>query len=270
MALNLAGIAKSAVRHVVPQPILQARYERYFFGTAEWQNLHLGVFESFDEADAFAACRGVRPHFGLDHVKWLQEHRGLSTHDYPVLFWLGRLVADDIRLVDLGGSVGVTYYAYKAVLPLPPTLRWQVCELPEVVPLGQRIAQERGETALSFTTDRMAIDGAAILLAAGVLQYVRTTLAELLQALPAPPRHVLVNRLPLTTQRSSFVTLQNGGAGIQSYRIANDAEFVEQLRRAGYRVVDRWRCMENTTQIPFHPDLTLDHFSGFYLTRDSG
>jgi len=269
MALNLAEIAKSAVRHVVPRPILQARYERHFFRTTEWKNLHLGVFESFEEADAFAACRGVQPHFGLDHVKWLGEHRGLSTHDYPMLFWLGRLVADAVRLVDLGGSVGVAYYAYKAVLPLPPTLHWQICELPEVVPLGQRIARERGETALSFTTDQIAIDGASILFAAGALQYVRSTLAELLQTLPAPPRHVLVNRLPLT-DRSSFVTLQNGGAGIQSYRIANDAEFIEQLRRAGYRVVDRWRCLENATQIPFYPDLTLDHFSGFYLTRDSG
>ncbi|HSI59500.1 MAG TPA: hypothetical protein VLA16_18195, partial [Ideonella sp.] len=58
--------------------------------------------------------------------------------------------------------------------------------------------------------------------AAGVLQYVRSTLDELLQILPAPPRHVLVNRLPLTMDRRSFVTLQNGGADIQAYRIAND------------------------------------------------
>jgi putative methyltransferase (TIGR04325 family) len=269
MPPNLAGVVKSAVRHVMPRSFLESRYERYFFGTPEWKNLHLGVFESFEEADAFAAARGVHPHFGLDHEKWLREHRGLSAHDYPMLFWLSHLVCEDARVVDLGGSVGVSYYAYKAVRPFPPTLHWRVCELGEVVPLGQRIARERGETALSFTTDLSAIDGASILFAAGVLQYVRSTLAELLDAVSTPPRHVLINRLPLTTQRGSFVTLQNGGAGIQSYRVDNEGEFLQELQRSGYRVVDRWRCLENATEIPFHPELTLDHFSGFYLTRDS-
>ncbi|WP_372527869.1 methyltransferase, TIGR04325 family [Piscinibacter sp.] len=270
MSTDLVQSLKSVLRFLVPKSILMARYERYFFCTQRWQNLHLGVFDSFQAASEFASRRGVIPRFALDHEKWLQEHQGLSPHDYPMMFWLSRMLQEeeDMRVVDLGGSVGVTYYAYKPVMKFPAGLRWQVCELDDVVQLGRRIAQERGEPALSFTSDLKVLDGAPVLFAAGVIQYIEPRLVEVLSAVKYPPKHLLINRIPLTMDRATFVTLQNGGAGIQSYRIENHREFTDGLNRLGYREVDRWRCLENSTYIPFHPDVALNHFEGFYFVRD--
>jgi putative methyltransferase (TIGR04325 family) len=266
---DLLPTLKSVVRLLTPQFLLSARYERHFFRSRRWENLHLGVFESFEAAREFAARRDVVPRFDLDHEAWLKQRVRLSPHDYPMLFWLGRTFEEGMRVVDLGGSVGVSCYAFRPFMHFPEGLQWQVCELEDVVPLGRRIAQERGESALSFTSDLASLEGANVLFTAGTLQYIESSLAQLLAVLANPPKHLLINRIPLTRRRSSFVTLQNGGEGVQAYRISNAKEFVDDLERLGYREVDRWKCLENSAPIPLHPDLSLSNFDGFYFVREA-
>ena len=266
---DLVPTLKSVVRLLTPQFLLSARYERHFFRSRRWENLHLGVFESFEAAREFAARRNVVPRFDLDHEAWLRERVRLSAHDYPMMYWLGRALEEDVRIVDLGGSVGVSCYAFRPFMSFPVGLQWQVCELENVVPLGRRIAQERGEGVLSFTSDLGSLDGASVLFTAGTLQYIESTLAQLLGGLKNPPTHLLINRIPLTRRRSSFVTLQNGGEGVQAYRISNAREFVDELVRLGYREVDRWKCLENSALIPLHPELSLSSFDGFYFVREA-
>jgi len=269
--MSLRSAALRTAEPFIPRPLRDALHLRRFFAARQWRNLHWGVFDSFDAANAFVRARGEAPRFDMDQTRWLSDRQALLPHDYPMLFWLDHLLhvpgAQHLsRIVDLGGSVGISYIAYKPYLELPPDLMWVVCELPEVAEFGRQVAHERGETRLSFHTDFSPLDGADLLFTAGTIQYLETPLDELLAGVERAPPHLLINRLPLTPHKR-FVTLQNSGVAVWPYRIDNDDAFVGSLTRLGYRLVDRWKCLQNSTDIPFHPELRLDHFHGFYFTR---
>lgn len=258
---------KKIANGLLPQPLLRSLLQRQFLTTRTWSNRHWGVFDSFDSANAWAAAHGETPHFELDQLDWLKSRLVLKSHDYPVLFWLGKILdSRPARVFDLGGSVGMTFLAYRALLPSVANLRWQVCELPETVALGPAVAEEYQAPQLSFTSEVQLASGADVLFSAATLQYVETPLAQTLASLPQSPPHVLINRLPLTRQRG-FVTLQHSGTAMSANAIANDREFVQAMVGAGYRLVDRWHCLENTTAIPLHPELTVPWFHGFYFVR---
>lgn len=265
----MSAALRALAHKVVPDALLAPLLKRRFFATQSWANRHWGVFESFAEANQCVANEGKQPHFTLDHAAWLEEHQRLKTHDYPMLHWLTQILdGRAARIVDLGGSIGATYYAYDRYTRFPPGLQWHVCELPEAVEEGRRIAQERGATALEFSSDLESLEGADILFAAGAVQYIETPVTTLLAGLRKPPRHVLINKLPLTSQRAGFVTLQHSGKSASPYHIANHHAFVKSMAALGYKRRDHWKCLENFTSIPLHPHLTLPHFHGFYFERD--
>lgn len=252
----------------IPAPIRRIRHEWRFFRTRRWENLYLGVFEDFGSARDFASTHGTESGYVIDQRQWLAEHADLWPHDYPMLFWLSRIIGPDDRVFDLGGSIGASYFAFQRVFGFPEGVRWQVCELPDVVAEGRELAARRGETALEFTADLSAVDGAAILFTAGALQFVEPTLAEILGRCERPPTHLLINRLPVGDQPRRFVTLQNTGASITPCRVENFAQLGRELAALGYREVDRWKCLQNSMHIPLHGELALKHFHGFYFLME--
>jgi putative methyltransferase (TIGR04325 family) len=261
--VELTQIAAMLVKPVVPARVWQWRTDRYFFSAQGWQNLHLGKFTSFPEANEFASRRGVQVGYRLDHSEWGQIQATIKVHDYPVLYWLGRLLEKDSVLCDFGGSVGVCYYAYGERLQFPEGLSWVVCELPEPVALGAQLAIQRKARGLSFTTDRAAMDGCQVLLAAGVLPFLEQRLPNLLGGLAHPPRHILINRLPLCREIPAYVTLQNTGHSVTPMRIDNHAQFIDDMEQSGYELVDSWKCFENSLRVPQHPECEVRHFHGF-------
>lgn len=264
----------SAVSRIIgPLMPLSVRRRREcwrFFNTHEWRNLHWGVFDSLEMAETYALQHGQPAHYTLDQRKWLAERQTLAPHDYPVLHWMERAMQRSSprlsRIADLGGSVGVSYFTFEPFLPLRTGVVWQICELPETVQLGHKIARERGETHLQFTSEVADLDGADILFTAGTIQFIPTPLHEMLARLTSPPAHLLINRLPLS-QFDEYFTLQNSGTSVAPCRIANDGAFVKSLTDAGYALIDRWQCLQNNIHIPFHPERTLTHFHGLYLER---
>lgn len=255
------------VKPLLPSWIQQRYAARHFFSSTGWQNLHLGRFASFEEANAFARQHRVGTHYRLDHREWAQIQNTIKAHDYPVIHWLGRLLTENSVLCDFGGSVGVCYYAYRERVRFPPGLSWRVCELPEPAALGAQIALERQADGLSFTTDHTAMDGCDVLLAAGVLPFVDAPLPALLSDLAHPPQHILINRLPLSGAGAGFVTLQNTGHSITPMRIDSQPSFIASMADMGYEVADSWKCFENSLHVPAHPECTLRHFHGFCFTR---
>lgn len=266
MPMKIIEMAKPWIKPLVPRVIRERISRRHFFEARGWQNLHWGVFGSVSDALAYAAKFGARTRFDTDHEATLRRHLTLRPHDYPILYWLTRLLPaiGDGRFVDFGGSYGASYYGYRDRLPLPSGMLWTVHDLPEVVARGRAIAEERAAHALHFTDRIGTIDGAEILFTAGTLQYIETPLADIIGALNKPPRHILVNRLALTGGLP-YVTLQNTGVSISPCRVDNVTAFTTGLTRLGYVQEDSWRCLENSTEVPFHPECTLDHFLGFYF-----
>jgi putative methyltransferase (TIGR04325 family) len=88
--------------------------------------------------------------------------------DYPVLFWLTKLLRPGMRIFDFGGHVGVAYHCFSKYLDYPPDLEWTVCDVPAVIAEGAAIAKQRSTPGkISFTSRFEDAEGCDLLLAAG-------------------------------------------------------------------------------------------------------
>jgi putative methyltransferase (TIGR04325 family) len=225
-----------------------------------------GVYASFAEAlQDVPKGRAV----GYDQPAMAAMYRDRMSRvypaDYPVLYWLARCLPGARRLFDFGGHVGIQYYSYRRYLDHPAGMRWVVCDVPEVVRAGRRIAAEEARTDVAFVERLDEASGADILLAAGSLQYLEASFFHTaLAGLAARPRHVLVNKLPVHAARQ-FVTLQDTGPACHPYTVFESGPFVSAICALGYELVDRWENAELSCRVPFHPDHDVPAYSGFYF-----
>jgi putative methyltransferase (TIGR04325 family) len=268
----ILGKAHRALDRLADWPVLggwlREKYDRVF-ETNRDDNLFRGVFATFAEAEA-SAPRSLP--LGYDHpgpaAMYVERTRNTYPTDYPVLFWLQKLLRGDAtRIFDLGGHTGVSYYAYRRYLEYPRTLLWQVQDVPAVVERGRSLAVEMDPGGQLSFTDRFAdAEGADILAAQGSLQYLPETLAERLAILKSPPRHLILNLTPLHAKHS-FFTLQSIGTAFCPYRVTARSEFQSAYEKLGYELADSWVNPEKRCHIPFHPEHSLDHYLGFYFRR---
>lgn len=247
-----------------------AAYERRFTREKPRGNLYRGVYSTFAAAQATAPSS--RP-LGYDNEAaasmYRERTRQLFVSDYPVMLWMERLFRSGAKSVfDLGGHIGLAYYAFQKQLEYPAGLTWRVFDVPAVARAGEEwAATHDAGKCLSFAAKPEEVDGADILLAAGALQYLDYTLAELLAPLARRPRHLIVTLLPVHPGESYF-TVQNIGTAYCPYRISAEPAFVESLKALGYSQRDRWEDANRTCRIPFHPGYSLDHYVGYCFSRD--
>ncbi len=182
----------------------------------------------------------------------------LESYDYPVLFWLSKLLREDGAsaargVFDYGGHVGVKHYAYSPHLEGVP--EWTVCDVPAAAKRGAEIAQKRGARGLLFTDDFTQADGKGILLCLGALQYIEPTLAQQLNRIPkaSQPKHVIINTTAFT-EEPAFYTLNSFGTAFASYKIQNVGVFVAEMREAGYRLLDQWENPGRSCSVPFQTE----------------
>lgn len=248
--------------------MLERRFDRRFASNTR-SNLFRGRYATF-EAAARASPSNRPVGYDNEAAAAMYDERAARLHatDYPVLFWLQQLFAQGKRSVfDLGGHVGVSYYAYRRVLAYPPGLTWTVCDVPAVIARGRTLAGERDPArALGFTDRFEGADGADILLAMGSLQYLPETLAERLSTLVRTPRHLLLNITPLH-EHESFFTLQGIGTAYCPYRITARGEFLGSLAALGYELVDQWENPDKRCEIAFDPGHSIEGYCGFHLER---
>lgn len=264
--------AHRAVERIAGWPLvdtyLRRQYDRRFEANRD-ANLFRGVFDTFD-----AAAKSAPPTLplGYDHpgpaAMYLDRARKTYPTDYPMLFWLQKLLARGCtRFFDLGGHIGVSYYAYRRYLDYPAAMQWRVHDVPAVMEQGKRVASERDrEKQLGFAERFEEADGMEVLMAQGSVQYLPETLAERLARLEAPPGHVLLNLTPLH-ERHSYFTLQGIGTAYCPYRVTAVGEFLAAYDALGYKVVDTWENPDKSCPIPFHADRSLDRYHGFYFRR---
>lgn len=244
---------------VLARPWVRGRFRAHRRG-----NAYFGVYASY--ADARADIPASLPaDYDTDAAAGLYEDRltTIETSDYPALFWLRQLIdAGERRIVDLGGHVGLSYYAFNRFIAYPADLRWQVHDVPAVMRRGAALATERDSARQLEFVDLAAVDGCDVLMAKGALQYLEYSLSDLLKRQQVLPRHLLVNLTPLHPTRASF-TLQNIGVAVCPYRIGSLAEFVPEIEALGYRLIAHWEHSERRVEIPFHPEHSVQCYHGF-------
>lgn len=268
--MSLHGIVVETLKLPLLMPLARHLYHGYFERQRKG-NHYLGVHASYAEALA-AVPAGLRK--GFDHAdaagQYRNRARNLWIGDYPVLYWLQRLLDGGCRRVfDLGGHIGVAYYAFQPYGRYPTDLHWLVSDLPTTMAAGREWAREHDPAGLlGFADDKQQADGQDLLLVLGAMQYFDYDFAAWLGTLAAPPPHLIINTTPLHDSRG-FYTLQNMGFACVPYHVQARPAFLEAMAALGYRVVDAWRNDERQCHVPFNDDCDVDGYSGFYLCRDN-
>jgi putative methyltransferase (TIGR04325 family) len=229
-----------------------------------------GVFDTY--AECLAAVPTSMP-TGYDNEAMSGMYRDrlarIYPGDYPALLWLGKAFADGAtRVFDLGGHVGIGYYAYRRYIDYPAGLSWQVHDVPAVMEAGRALARERDAwNELGFVDAAGAADAAAgsdVLFTSGCIQYLEETVAERIGKLARRPRWVIVNLLPLH-ESQAYWTVQSTGKAFCPYRIQKTDDFLSALGELGYRTMDLWENAEKRCNIVFAPQLSLDRYFGVAL-----
>lgn len=268
--MGLRGIAFEILKLPPFAPVGRRLYRRVFERQRKG-NHYFGIYSSHAEA-LNAVPASLRASF--DHDEAAAQYRNrthqLAIGDYPALYWMTRLVDEGCRRIfDLGGHIGVAYYAFQRDRAWPADLHWTVSDLPTTMQAGRAWALEHDPTRqLSFTDDKRQADGQDVLLVFGAMQYFDYDFASWLGTLASPPEHVIVGQTPMHDSRD-FHTLQNMGFACTPYRIQSRPTFVAAMARLGYRVVDAWKHDERECRVPFDPDHDVDGYSGFYLRRQN-
>ncbi len=242
------------------------RYKARFLDNAD-QNLFYGVYPTFGAA---AASAPAARHVGYDNEESanIAYASAITPWDYAPMFWLAQSFAQGMRSVfDLGGHVGVKYYAYRRPIGYPEALRWTVCDVPAVVERGRALARTRApEGCLHFTDRYEDASGHDVLFASGSLQYLPLTLAELIRKLATKPRRLIINTTPIHPSRS-FFTLNSIGTAFCAYRVQARDDFVKAVIDLGYERVDEWQNLGKGLQLPYEDGYDVPHYSGFCFNR---
>ena len=229
------------------------------------RNLFSGIYDSF-EAAATAAPNHQPHHYNHDAAASLYADMmsRIFDYDYPAMFWLQQSFAEGLRHVfDLGGHVGIKYYAFKPKLRPGNNIHWTVGDLPAIVDRGRALAQQKGvDDQLRFADALVEMSGCDVLFASGSLQYLPMTLAELLADLTQRPRRIIVNITPIHDEAAYF-TVNSIGVAYCPYRIQRRATFIKEVQDCGYVLRDHWRTPGKGMELPFNSSRSLNAYSGF-------
>ena len=219
-----------------------------------------GVFKSHHQALDHLGPNIPRSYEDIDlsdiHVQSFQE---MHLFDYPIIFWLMKLNGNFQSLIDLGGHIGVKYYAYSSQMPSLKKIKWNVIDVPHMLKRGRIIASERQAENLKFSEDISLVEHAEILFISGTLQYLDTTIGEILAKIDKLPAYVLLNKVPLHNGPNLW-TIENFGRAKIPYGISNRDEFKEIMRNRNYRLTDSWSIKSRSISIPFYEN-KLDGFA---------
>jgi putative methyltransferase (TIGR04325 family) len=244
-------------------PFLPNLYAKRVFARRDHPRIFTGIYPTYA-----AAAADIPPSRsgGWNHddasTLWVNKIDPVILSTYPVFFWLSQLLRQQSVIVDVGGSIGLTYYGYRRYGELPPEVAWIIVELPKLCEVGRRIAEREGATNLTFTDDLGDAPKCEILLSAGALQFMEHSIPGLLERLPSKPPYLLLNKLPVTPHEDCW-TLENFGPAVSPQRLFNERKFLDYFAGHGYRLRDRWVVENLDCLIPFHPNHFIKHFSGF-------
>lgn len=241
-------------------------YRRRFNNATGRQRLFRGIYPDFATASQEIPPKRLQGYDNEASAALMAHHRlRIFPFDYPVMFWLQKLLPECQMLFDFGGNVGISYFGYRRYLQYAPGLTWLIYDVDAVVAAGEQIARAEYAANLRFTTSLAELPNADLLLAAGSLQFIEDPLA-LLGAAPRLPRHLLLNKVPVRSLPAA-TTLHNMGSAFCPYRLFNRTEFVEGVLGLGYELVDEWANPDLVARIPFFPEHSLRAYSGFYFRR---
>jgi putative methyltransferase (TIGR04325 family) len=246
----------------------QRVYEKLFSENTT-RNLFHGVFKTFDEAQASAPLNRPKGYDNAESAALYFGHMQADPYDYPALLWLERSFAAGMNSVfDVGGHIGIKFYAFREHLQFPDELNWRVCDVPAVISRGKTAAIKRDPAKqLSFTSNYSDVEGFDVLFASGVIQYLPMTVSQWLAPVAGKPKRIIFNTSAIHPTESYF-TLNSIGTAYCPYRVTAHAEFLTQLEQLGYRMIDQWKTPgKGALHLPLQESYSIAEYSGFVFDR---
>jgi len=189
----------------------------------------------------------------------------IALWDYPVMFWLRRLLRESGCVLDAGGHMGTKYRAFRRHLRLEEKkIRWIIYDLPAIVNQGEKRALEEGLNKLEFIDTLSHAPGVDVMLVSGLLQYLDISFPDLVCQMRSLPQHIIVNKVALREEETIF-TLENFGVALVPYQIRNRQLFLKEIDEMGYTITDEWEIPSLSHVIPSHSDAGRSQSAGFYL-----
>lgn len=115
------SIAISSIINKIPfiRSLAKYRYKKLFTQEQD-QILFRGVFDTYLEAKNSAPSTKV---IGFDNDKparyYINRLEEFWAFDYPVVYWLNKILKDKSIIFDYGGNIGNLYYTYKKYVTYP-------------------------------------------------------------------------------------------------------------------------------------------------------
>jgi putative methyltransferase (TIGR04325 family) len=254
--------------HIGARPVVAWRNSKLFGPLLRFLLAYQRRFASYGEAKECAARYIVVGHEHPDNLRMHFEFSGLIREsDYAPLFYMAPNAGRFRKVFDFGGSVGNLFYAYKQELEFADDLKWVVYDLPEQLEMGRKVVQERREPRLSFTDKLADAAGADLFILSGSLHYFEKSLAEIVRDLPGLPPRVLVNRTPISRGDDMF-TVQDNKTFMVPCTVHGREKLIQGMKELGYTLRASWPIYERQLWVPDYPDLSNNHYSGFYFERD--
>ncbi|CAN5216146.1 hypothetical protein BH10PLA2_BH10PLA2_27120 [soil metagenome] len=223
------------------------------------------VFPDLDAARCVAEKYTECSHEGSRNAQSLSlSMESTRPSDYPVLHHLSGLVHPNLKVFDLGGTMGNLFYLYDRYLSFAAGVRWTVHDLPANMNRGREIARNRTEPRVQFADSPTEATGHDVLLISGSLHYFEFTLAGFLQGLEQRPCHVIVNRTPLVDAPTAAAVQSIGGVTV-ACKLLNRSELIAGMKEIGYELIDSWAVQEFSIRLPYDPDYWVKAYSGLYF-----
>jgi putative methyltransferase (TIGR04325 family) len=189
----------------------------------------------------------------------------VAPWDYPVVFWLERLLYESGCVLDAGGHMGTKYRAFRQYLRLEERkIRWIIYDLPVLVDQGKKRALEEGLNKLEFIDTLSNAPAVDIKLVSGLLQYLDIPFSDLVGQMRSLPQHIIVNKVALREEETIF-TLENFGVALVPYQIRNRQVFLNEIHSMGYDIMDEWEIPSLSHVIPSRSEAGRSQSAGFYL-----
>ena len=268
LSLDWAATWRHAKRSIKSLPFVAkidlAYQRRRYFSTAPGHP-YFGCFRSFEEARAW-----LPPSNEFDTTALVDEYVTVRTnrifaYDYPVIYWLGRAFhGGATRILDIGGSVGVHFKAYRPYLTYPSSILWKVIEVPAIAALGRELAPHDALHALTFADSLAAVEWPAdVWLSSGAIHYIEQGhVARLLDRAHSRPGYIILNKLPLYDGEDFVSTQRVGPHHYAPLHVYRRDRFVGAIEALGYALVDQWEVPERSFYLPGHSDKSFAQFSG--------
>ncbi len=234
-----------------------------------------GIYQSFEQArKSIPATAQDYDNANRISSEYKTQERKVTecsfrNHDYPLLFWLSKVLNKATGVIELGGSIGQFYYSAKRLVDFPENFQWQIAELPEAVSLGTELAHGCNEKQLSFIDSGQIANSAPanIFISSGAIQYINQNLVDILVSLPSMPEYILIHDLPVHSKQSFWTTQRLEYCEV-AYHVYFLDKFLEDLKKLGFELIAQWDWLR-PMEIPFHKEFNLKSLQGFYFKKTS-